>query len=66
MALRLTVGTDTQFCAAAPAKSPTTTNDTTKRFVAVRNTPAPVACPPVPGSGSASKAFLDAPASLWE
>jgi DNA-binding beta-propeller fold protein YncE/mono/diheme cytochrome c family protein len=66
MAVRLTLGTETQFCAAAPAKSPTTTNDTTKRFVAVRNTAAPVSCPAVPGGGSASKAFLDAPASLWE
>jgi hypothetical protein len=64
VALRLTVGEDTQFCAAAPAKSPSTTNDSTRRFVAVRNTPAPASCPPVPGGGSASQAFLDRPASL--
>jgi len=66
MALRLTVGGATQFCAAAPAKSPSTTNDTTRRFVGARNTPAPVVCPPVPGGGSASQAFLDRPASLWD
>ena len=66
VAVRLTVGAETQFCAAAPAKSPTTTNDTTRRFVAVRNTPAPVTCPPLPTTGSASQAFLDRPASLWE
>jgi len=66
VALRLTVGEDTQFCAAAPAKTPATTNDSTKRFVGVRNTPAPVSCPPIPGGGSASQAFLDRPATLWE
>ena len=68
MAVRLTVGDETQFCAAAPAKSPSTTNDTTRRFVGTRNTPAPVLCPSIPGGGggSASQAFLDRPASLWE
>jgi len=63
VALRLTVGEDIQFCAAAPAKTGAN-NDTTRRFVSVRNTPAPLACPPIPVQGSASRAFLDRPASL--
>jgi YVTN family beta-propeller protein len=48
MALRLELGGDTEMCAAAPAKTPTTSNDTTSKFVAARNTPPPVACPAVP------------------
>ena len=52
------------MCAAAPAKFPPSTNDTTRKFVGNRNQPAPVVCPPVPGGGSASLAFLDRPANL--
>jgi len=66
MALRFEVGSDTLFCAAAPPKAPSTTNDTTSKFIAVRNTPAPLTCPSIPGGGSASLAFLDRPASLLE
>jgi hypothetical protein len=62
----LTVGSDVQFCAAAPAKAPSTTNDTTRRFVGVRNAPPPATCPTVPGGGSPSGAFLDHWVSLWK
>jgi hypothetical protein len=48
MALRLQVAGVLEFCAAAPAKSPTTTYDTLARFTGVQNSPAPAVCPAVP------------------
>ncbi|MEW6268693.1 MAG: hypothetical protein AB1689_05275 [Thermodesulfobacteriota bacterium] len=48
IALRLELGSDTEMCAAAPAKAPSTTNDTTAKFVAARHTPPPASCPAVP------------------
>ena len=48
MAVRLKLGGELEFCAAAPPKAPATSNDTTTRFVGVRNTYAPAFCPVVP------------------
>jgi hypothetical protein len=47
VAVRLTLGADRPWCAAAPAKGGPA-NDTVGRFVAQRNTPPPASCPPVP------------------
>jgi len=63
IAVRLQLGTELQFCAAAPAKSSgnppsTAANDNVSRFTAVASTAAPSPCPPLPGVGSASRAFL--------
>jgi hypothetical protein len=53
MAVRLRLGTDTPWCADAPAKASgnppsTAANDRVDRFVAQPKTAAPAACPPVP------------------
>ena len=67
MALRLELGTGISFCASAPARSPAEKFDSTRKFDAEKNSPAPVACPPIPGTssyGSASAAFLAGSPSL--
>jgi hypothetical protein len=46
--VRLQLGSGVAFCAAAPAKEPATSNDSTARFVGVRRSPAPADCSPVP------------------
>ena len=46
LALRLRLGDALEFCAAVPPKD--ASNDTTSKFVGVRNSAAPVDCPPVP------------------
>lgn len=67
MAVRLRLGTGVTWCASAPAKPPVAANDTAAKFVGVTNAPPPITCPDVPGVvGSASRAFLDRPASLVE
>ncbi|MEW6273379.1 MAG: hypothetical protein AB1689_29215, partial [Thermodesulfobacteriota bacterium] len=48
MAVRLRLGSGVEFCAAAPAKAPATTSDTTSKFVGAPNSPPPAVCPPVP------------------
>ncbi len=47
VAVRLKLGADRPWCAAAPAKAGPA-NDTVGRFVAQKNTPPPASCPPVP------------------
>jgi hypothetical protein len=47
VALRLALGSDRPWCAAAPAKGGTS-NDTVKKFVGQPKTPAPSVCPAVP------------------
>jgi hypothetical protein len=47
IAVRLTLGTGTVWCADAPAKPPAAVNDKVDRFIAGK-TPAPVSCPPLP------------------
>ena len=67
MALRLQLGAETSFCTAAPARSPAIKFDSTRKFDAEKNLPPPTICPPMPGSspyGSASVAFIEAPATL--
>jgi len=58
--IQLTLGTAVTWCAEGgepvPAFAPK--KDETDKFIARRNTPAPVACPPLPG-GSPSGAFLE-------
>ena len=49
--IRLQLGGGTMFCASAPAKQPTTSNDTTAKFNGAKQTPAPADCPHVPGNG---------------
>jgi len=67
MAVRLRLGTGVTWCAAALAKPPLASNDSTAKFVGVPGSPPPITCPDVPGvAGSASRAFVDAPASLLE
>jgi hypothetical protein len=67
MAVRLRLGTGVTWCASAPARPPVATNDTAAKFIGVTNAPPPITCPDVPGVvGSASRAFLDRPASLVE
>jgi hypothetical protein len=46
LALRLELGGAIQLCATAPPKD--ASNDTTSKFVGVRNSNAPVTCPPIP------------------
>jgi DNA-binding beta-propeller fold protein YncE len=48
MTVRLELGARHGFCAVAPAKLPSVSNDTTARFNGVRNSPAPASCPPRP------------------
>ena len=67
VALRLQMGSEVQFCAAAPTKvKPSVAkNDTTSRFTGEPNTGAPSPCPPIPSVGSASRAFLVETPSLF-
>ena len=63
VAVRVRLGSEVEFCAAASAKpsgNPPSTarNDSTSRFVGVPQTPAPAVCPPLPVVGSTSRAFL--------
>ena len=63
VAVRVRLGSEVEFCAAASAKprgNPPSTarSDTTSRFVGTPNTPAPAVCPPLPVVGSTSRAFL--------
>lgn len=61
MAVRLELGTGIELCATAPARSPASKFDSSRRFEGVKDSPPPAACPPVPqdpGYGSASKAFV--------
>ncbi|HEY8515061.1 MAG TPA: hypothetical protein VIS07_06085 [Candidatus Binatia bacterium] len=63
VAVRFQLGELVQLCASAPAKAtgnpPSTAKfDTTSKFVGAPQTPAPQTCPPLPGVGSASRAFL--------
>jgi DNA-binding beta-propeller fold protein YncE len=48
LALRLRLGGEVEFCAAAAAKLPASAFDTTARFVGERNSAAPADCPDVP------------------
>lgn len=67
MAIRLQLGSGIEFCAAAPARSPASKFDSTRKFDGEKHTPAPAGCPPVPqepGYGSASKAFVVRSAGL--
>ena len=48
MAVRLSFGEEKVICAAAPAREPVDRLDTTSRFHAVKNTPAPASCPDLP------------------
>jgi hypothetical protein len=67
MAVRVRMGRDVTWCAAALAKPPLASNDSAAKFVGVPDSPPPITCPDVPGvEGSASRAFVDAPASLLE
>ncbi len=54
--VRLRLGGDDGWCADAPAQPG---SDRPSRFKAVPKTPAPAACPPLPGGGSPSGAFVD-------
>jgi DNA-binding beta-propeller fold protein YncE len=67
VALRVEMGTEVQFCAAAPAKlkPSSASNDTTSRFTGEPNTAAPNPCPPLPPIGSASRAFLVETSALF-
>ncbi len=68
MALRLRLGTGEVFCAAAEARDPASKNDSTSRFMGVKNSGQPDPCPPLNAApyGSASAAFLSAPPSLMD
>ena len=48
MAVRLRLGSEVEFCAVAPAKTPASANDTTAKFVGVKNAPTPAIFPVVP------------------
>ena len=48
LGLRFRLGTGFEFCAAAPAKSPSTSFDTTAKFTGARSSPPPAVCPAVP------------------
>ncbi|MEO6026910.1 MAG: hypothetical protein ABIR79_08620, partial [Candidatus Binatia bacterium] len=48
LAIRLALGTTVEYCSVGTAKAPPETNDTTSKFVAVSNGPAPGVCPPRP------------------
>jgi DNA-binding beta-propeller fold protein YncE len=49
--IRLQLGSGAMLCAAAPAKDPAASNDTTAKFTGARQTPPPAECPRVPGNG---------------
>ena len=49
--IRLQLGSGAMFCAAAPAKDPAASNDTTTKFTGAKQTPPPAVCPRVPGNG---------------
>jgi hypothetical protein len=49
--IRLQLGSGAMFCAAAPAKDPAASNDTTTKFTGAKQTPPPAVCPHVPGNG---------------
>ena len=67
MAVRLRMGGGLTWCATAPAKPPLATNDSTSKFLGVPDSPPPITCPAIPdGQGSATRAFLDAPSSLFD
>ena len=68
MVLRMQLGTGVEFCAVSEALSPASRHDTTARFNGDKASPPPAVCPPLPGTpyGSASQAFIAAPASLLE
>ena len=49
--VRLQLGNGVMLCALAPAKDPTTSNDTpTAKFTGARPAPAPATCPNLPGN----------------
>jgi hypothetical protein len=48
--VRQQLGNGVMLCAVAPAKDPTTSNDTTAKFTGTRHAPAPATCPNVPGN----------------
>jgi hypothetical protein len=48
MALRLQLGTGIEFCASAPARSPASKFDSTRKFLGEKDVPPPAECPPVP------------------
>ncbi len=48
LAVRLSLGTTVEYCSAAPARLPAEKYDTTTRFTAASNQPAPAGCPDVP------------------
>jgi hypothetical protein len=48
LAVRLELGTRFGFCAAAPAKTPESKNDTNAKFRSIANTPAASVCPRMP------------------
>ncbi len=61
LAIRLKLGTGIELCATAPARSPASKYDSTRRFEGEKDSPPPAACPPIPQEpsyGSASKAFV--------
>jgi DNA-binding beta-propeller fold protein YncE len=71
VAVRVKLGSELEFCAAAPAKTSgnppsTAKNDTTAHFIGTANTAAPAVCPPLPVVGSASHAFLVETSSLTD
>src|SRR5262249_34728021 len=47
---RMQLGNGVMLCAVAPAKDPTTSNDTTAKFTGARHAPASATCPLVPGN----------------
>ena len=68
MVLRLKLGTGPEFCSAAQARSPEEKHDSNQKFNGEKGLPAPTACPPLAAApyGSASRAFLAAPAGLLD
>src|SRR5262249_23064125 len=50
--VRLQLGNGVMLCAVAPAKDPTTSNDTTAKFTGARHAPASATCPPCPETSS--------------
>jgi hypothetical protein len=64
VAVRLRLGSDSGWCADAPAQAKgnppsTASNDRPGKFKAQPKSPAPASCPPVPPVGSPSGAFLE-------
>ena len=68
MVFRLTLGSGLEFCATTEPRSPAERHDTTGKFNGYTASPAPASCPPLlpTPDGSASQAFLTAPASLLD